>query len=150
MLKKKLKRTHYILCAESVGGIINVSSGSIKVKVIFFGLDSSSSDMSGSSSFMLHQHRLADLDVDINMMDRSNCNQDDNGASGQADSGGNSDQPIYSCCGAAQVIKTLVSFLLVVGAYGSECAQDEETFLLTCKVLVRLISASENGLSLIT
>ena len=40
--------------------------------------------------------------------------------------------------------KNLISFLLVIGASGSH----EETFLLTCKVLARLIGASQNGLRL--
>ena len=53
-------------------------------------------------------------------------------------------QPICSSSGAARVAKNLISFLLVIGASGSH----EETFLLTCKVLARLIGASQNGLRL--
>jgi len=88
-LQKKLMQTHYSGGAGSVGGAINMSSvssgsggvlsGSNKAKFILahskqvmqknFGLDSSSSGMSGSSSSMLHQHqrRLANMDVDIDM-----------------------------------------------------------------------------------
>ena len=43
-----------------------------------------------------------------------------------------------------RVAKNLISFFLVIGASGSH----EETFLLTCKVLARLIGASQNGLRL--
>ena len=137
------------------GGVL---SGSNKAKFILahskqvmqknFGLDSSSSGMSGSSSSMLHQHqrRLANMDVDMDM-DPSDDNRDGNGASFRAGSG-SSGQPICSSSGAARVAKNLVSFLLVVGASGSGCAQHEETFLLTCKVLARLIAASQNGLRL--
>lgn len=135
------------------GGVL---SGSNKAKFILahskqvmqknFGLDSSS--MSGSSSSMLHQHqrRLANMDVDMDM-DPNEDNRDGNGASFRAGPGG-SGQPICSSSGAARVAKNLVSFLLVVGASGNGCAQHEETFLLTCKVLARLIAASQNGLRL--
>ena len=53
-------------------------------------------------------------------------------------------QPICSSSAAARVAKKLISFLIVIGTSGS----DEETFLLTCKVLARLIGASQNGLHL--
>ena len=53
-------------------------------------------------------------------------------------------QPICSSSAAARVARKLISFLIVIGT----SATDEETFLLTCKVLARLIGASQNGLHL--
>lgn len=53
-------------------------------------------------------------------------------------------QPVCSSTGAARAAGSLVSLLLVLGASGSH----QETFLLSCKVLSRLVGASQNGLRL--
>ena len=50
-------------------------------------------------------------------------------------------QPICSCNVAARVAKNLISFLVVIGTSGAH----EETFMLTCKVLARLMGASRQG-----
>jgi hypothetical protein len=74
----------------------------------------------------------------------SNGPDDKDGGNGSRTMPSSCGQPICSSSGAARVAKNLISFLLVIGASGAH----EETFLLTCKVLARLIGASQNGLRL--
>lgn len=89
------------------------------------------------SGVQMRRAVLADDDMDSTGAEE----KDGNGSRSMASS---CDQPICSSSGAARVAKNLISFLLVIGASGSH----EETFLLTCKVLARLIGASQNGLRL--
>lgn len=74
----------------------------------------------------------------------SNGVEDKDGGNGNRSMPSSCGQAICSSSGAAQVAKNLISFLLVIGASGAH----EETFLLTCKVLARLIGASQNGFRL--
>lgn len=90
------------------------------------------------SGVQMRRSVLTDEDMDSTGAD------DKEGASNSRSMASSCGQPICSSSGAARVAKNLVSFLVVVGSSGSH----EETFLLTCKVLARLIGASQNGLRL--
>lgn len=90
------------------------------------------------SGVQMRRSVLTDEDMDSTGAD------DKEGADNSRSMASSCGQPICSSSGAARVAKNLVSFLVVVGSSGSH----EETFLLTCKVLARLIGASQNGLRL--
>ena len=90
------------------------------------------------SGVQMRRSVLTDEDMDSTGPD------DKEGAANSRSMASSCGQPICSSSGAARVAKNLVSFLVVVGSSGSH----EETFLLTCKVLARLIGASQNGLRL--
>lgn len=92
--------------------------------------------------------RLDAVEDDVDMLDDSA--RLDNGSlwasSATCPSPSSGQPPLFSSKVAQQVAKNLISFLIVIG--NQQCAAHEETFLLTCKVLARLMAASRYRLRL--
>jgi hypothetical protein len=128
----KQKGKTMILSAE-------IQSGSFTIDIFLISiLFSLGGGFAMDSGVQMRRAAMMDDDMD------SNGTEDKEGGSGNRTMPSSCGQPICSSSGAARVAKNLISFLLVIGASGAH----EETFLLTCKVLARLIGASQNGLRL--
>ncbi|KAI9556663.1 hypothetical protein GHT06_016453 [Daphnia sinensis] len=132
--KKLMQQPHYGVSWPS-GGVL---SGSNKAKFILAHSKQKGGGFPMDSGVQMRRAAMMDEEMD------SNGTDDKEGGNGNRSMPSSCGQAICSSSGAAQVAKNLISFLLVIGASGAH----EETFLLTCKVLARLIGASQNGLRL--
>ena len=124
--KKLMQQPHYGVSWPS-GGVL---SGSNKAKFIFAHSKSKGSPF-GPGEQSVRKSVVPDDETDVSEEKEAPVRN----ATGQ---------PVCSSTGAAKAAGSLVSLLLVLGASGSH----HETFLLSCKVLARLVGASQNGLRL--